>query len=209
MSFSIRRLRSADLPVATRLWRTEFGAPADTVQSWLSAAINPRFATAGFAAVPTDAHPANDDADGPALVGLGITEIGRRRYTREYLGLDVLDVDLDLHARNGIFHLCVVAPAWRRCGVATALYRHRLNDLAARGMQRIVGISWNRTHAPDSRALFDAYGFRRVATVRRFYARTTPRKRCPDCGGACLCTASIHVRDGGAPSSTPVASPDA
>lgn len=182
MNLCIRVLQDLDVDAALRLWQASFGAPRATAQSWIRAALDPRYRTSGLVAVEEG-----------RVVGLAITEVGSRDYTRSYLGLDALGLQVPLDDRNGIFHLCVVAPAWRRQGIAAGLYERRLASLSASRVRRAVGISWNRAHAPDSRALFDAHGFERLATVERYYARTRPRHQCPDCGGFCICTASLHL----------------
>jgi GNAT superfamily N-acetyltransferase len=129
-----------------------------------------------------------------ALVGASFLDVGGRTYTRQYLGLDTLDLRAPLADRNGLLHLSCVRKDWEGRGIGSAFYEHRLAVLAERDVPHAFGIAWHRPHAVDSRCLFDKFGFSRLATVNRYYARTGGRPHCPDCPDECTCTASLYAR---------------
>lgn len=185
-TFSIRPLRRADADAVQRLWSQRFGGESSTQQKWIEVALSTMHSAIGLVAV---AAPTNE------LVGCSFLEIGAPAYTRQYLGLGALDLDAPIAEQNGIFHLTCVRTDWERQGIASAFYERRLELLAARDVDRAFGVAWHRPRYPvDSRTLFETYGFARLATIERYYARTTPRPDCPDCGGACTCTASLYAR---------------
>lgn len=180
---AIRPFCDDDLSVVRALWHTHFGASDRIVDSWIDAVCNDRYAARGWVAVAHD-----------AVVGFVITDVGDRAHSRSYLGLDALNVTLNLPSPSGIIHMCVVDAAWRGQGIGSALYARSLSDFHARGVASVVGVSWHRDGSPDSRALFEAHGFSCVATVPRYYSRASERLHCPDCSGSCTCTASIYHR---------------
>lgn len=178
-------MRRKDIPAVKRLWSERFGGDPDTQQNWIDAALNDGHSAAGFVAVrgPDD-----------KVVGMSFMDVGSRAYTRQYLGLDVLDLELSLADENGIFHLsCVQVDAEGR-GIGSAFYERRLAELADRGVRQAFGIAWHRPHTVDSRILFEKYGFERLATIEEYYTRTGARPHCPDCTGPCRCTASLFAR---------------
>lgn len=172
------------------LWADRFGGRSSTQQSWIDAALASQHSAMGFVA----AH--RDEND---VVGFALLEVGGRSYTRQYLGLDTLALTLPLEDRNGIFHMCCVRADWEGMGIGSAFYARRLHALSERNVSRTVGIAWHRPHSVDSRRLFEKWGFRSVATIERYYARTESRPNCPDCGGPCTCTATLYARTGGNP----------
>lgn len=169
-----------------KLWSRRFGGAPERQNKWLRAALDPAHSVAGHVAVL---------ASREEIVGFGLLDVGSRAYTRQYLGLDELDLSLPLGDRNGILHMYCVRADWEGYGIGSALYGRHLRVLAERNVPRGVGISWHRPDAErDSRMLFEKWGFRATATVERYYERTSPRKRCPACGGACSCTATLYTR---------------
>lgn len=183
--FRLRPMQRADTEAVRRLWARRFGGDPDTRQKWIDAVLDPdRTATAYVAEASTT----------PTIVGVGVLEVGRRDYARDYLGVDALGLDVSLAHRNGFFHLCCVRADWEGRSVGSALHVRRLRALAERPVPRVFGVAWHRPHTVDSRALFDKHGFTALATVPRYYARTTPRPHCPDCDGFCTCTATLCGR---------------
>lgn len=182
---ALRSLQPEDTGVVRRLWDARFGGAASTQMQWLEAALAPGPSVAAFVATRR-----SDDE----VLGFSLLDVGDRAYTRHYLGLDVLDLEVPLADRNGVFHLSCVRPAWEGRGLGTAFYKRRLAELDRRHVPRAVGVAWHRPDRGDSRVLFDAHDFSRLATVDRFYSRTGRRPHCPACDGACTCTASLHVR---------------
>jgi len=185
-SFSVRPLTRSDSEAVRRLWTSRFGGEPSTQQNWIDAALKPAHTALGLVAVASRAD---------TIVGMSFLDVGSRAYTRRYLGLDALDLDLSLAERNGLFHLSCVQVAWEGCGIGAAFYERRLAVLAGRNVPRAFGIAWHRPAVPvDSRVLFEKYAFTRLATVGRFYSRTGTRPTCPVCSGACRCTASLYGR---------------
>jgi ribosomal protein S18 acetylase RimI-like enzyme len=189
---SLRSLHRRDPPAVHRLWADRFGGRPERIAAWIDAALNPQAQTTGHVAVPS-----REDRSSP-IVGFGILEIAVRDYTLDYLGLNDLDLDLDLDLAdtNGLLHMVCVDRDWEGRGIATMLYRRHLRHLRERNVRRAYGISWHRPRraGADSRVVFEKTGFRAVATVEDFYARTSPRTDCPDCDGPCRCTASIYEK---------------
>jgi len=178
-------MRAADTDEVRCLWARRFGGDPETRRTWLDVILDPGHTATAFVA---------EAAEAPTVVGMGVLEVGRRGYARQYLGVDALDLDVSLAARNGFFHLCCVRADWEGRGVGSALHARRLRALAERRVPRVFGVAWHRPHTVDSRVLFDKHGFTALATVPRYYARTTPRLHCPDCGGFCTCTATLYGR---------------
>ncbi|MFB6273958.1 MAG: GNAT family N-acetyltransferase [Salinibacter sp.] len=178
-------MTSPDTEAVRTLWADRFGGDPATRQKWIDAILDSDHSATALVAVSS--------GDG-AVVGFGIFEIGGRDYTRSYLGLVPLDLHVPLVDRNGLFHMCCVRADWEGRGTGSALYRRRLQLLADREISRAFGISWHRPHTVDSRVLFEKHGFTALATVERYYARTSPRLRCPDCEGECTCTATLYAR---------------
>lgn len=187
---SVRAFHDDDASTVRALWKKSFGASDCTVNTWIDAVCDDRYAATGWVAVAHD-----------AVVGFAITDVGDRAHVRSYLGIDALNIDalnrsLDLPSPSGILHMCVVDAAWRSQGIGSALYARSLSDFHARGIASVVGVSWHRDGVPDSRALFEAHGFSCVAIVHQYYRRVSERLHCPDCSGFCTCTASIYHRRG-------------
>lgn len=184
--FTLRSITPDDVAPVRRLWDRRFGGAPATQSQWLEAALDPTHSVSGFVAeVPTS----------DALAGFALLDVAGRGYTRQYLGLDVLDLSPPLADQNGLFHLCCVKAEWEGRGIGSAFYRRRLHTLAEQGVTHVFGISWHRpTDMRDSRMLFEKWGFEAFATVERYYERTNPRKHCPTCGGPCRCTASLYAR---------------
>ena len=184
-TFSLRPLQRADAAAVRHLWSARFGGDPSTQTHWIEAALNPSHTAVGLVAAAS--------SDG-AVVGTSFLEVGRREYTRDYLGLNVLDLNVLLADRNGIFHLSCVRADWEGRGMGSAFYERRLAVLAERGVPRAFGIAWHRPAPVDSRVLFEKYEFTRRATVERYYARTARRPHCPACANTCTCTASLYGR---------------
>jgi ribosomal protein S18 acetylase RimI-like enzyme len=185
----LRPLTAGDAASVYHLWATRFGGRPGRIHHWIDTALNPQTETTGHVAVPTRGEAAG------LVVGFGVLEIGSRSYARDYLGGSDLPLRLDLADSNGIFHMYGVDRDWEHRGIATRLYRRHLAHLRSKRVRRAFGVSWHRPQreGADSRAVFEKTGFRPVATVEEFYARTSPRTGCPDCGDACGCTASIYA----------------
>lgn len=184
-AFHLRPMTPDDAGAVRQLWAHRFGGAPATRQKWIDAVLDPdHTATARIATARADL----------SVVGFGMLEVGSRAYTRRYLGLDALDLSAPLADRNGLFHLCCVREAWEGRGVGSALHARRLRLLAERDVVQAFGIAWHRPHTVDSRVLFEKHDFTALATVDQYYARTTPRSKCPDCGGPCTCTASLYTR---------------
>lgn len=184
-SYLLRPMLADDADAVQHLWGTRFGGAPSTQTNWIEAVLDPGHSAEGLvaAAVP----------DG-RVVGFSFLDVGSRDYTRRYLGLDALDLDLPLADRNGLFHLSCVEADWEGSGVGSAFYERRLTILRERDVPRAAGIAWHRPQTVDSRVLFEKYAFTRLVSVERYYTRTTPRANCPDCGDPCTCTASLYRR---------------
>jgi len=178
-------MAAGDADTVRNLWSTRFGGVPSTQRDWIGAALDNAHSAVGLVA----AAPATG-----AVVGLSLLDVGSRAYTRRYLGVDALGLDLPLAARNGLFHLSCVHRDWEGHGIGSRFYEHRLAILRKRAVPRAFGIAWHRPHTVDSRVLFETHGFTALASAQRYYARTTPRPHCPDCDGSCSCTASLYAR---------------
>jgi GNAT superfamily N-acetyltransferase len=179
----IRSLRRKDARAVKRLWSERFGGDPDTQQNWIDAVLDTTHAAAGCVAV--------QESEG---VGTSFMDVGSRAYTRQYLGLDVIDLDFPLTDENGIFHLSCVREDKEGRGIGSAFYERRLAEMFDRGVRQAFGIAWHRPHTVDSRVLFEKYDFERLTTAETYYTRTGDRPHCPDCTGPCRCTASLFVR---------------
>jgi GNAT superfamily N-acetyltransferase len=188
--YTIRPLAPADAAPVQQLWTARFGGVPATQENWIGAALDPSHSAAGLVAVA----PPDD-----TIVGGAFLDVGDRAFTRQYLGLDVLDLTVPLADANGIFHLSCVRADWEGRGIGSAFYERRLAMLARRHVPRAFGIAWHRPAPVDSRTLFEKYGFMRLATADRYYARTGARPNCPVCPGSCTCTASLYGRSGDQP----------
>lgn len=184
-SFSLRPLQSSDAAPIQRLWTHRFGGAPSTQKKWINAALTSSHSAVGVVAVA----PSNDE-----VIGTSFLDVGSREYTRQYLGLDILDVKVPLANRNGIFHLSCVRADWDRQGIGSAFYERRFDVLTDRGVPRAFGVSWHRSAPVDSRVLFEKYQFTHLATIERFYSRTGTRPNCPVCMGSCTCPASLYGR---------------
>jgi GNAT superfamily N-acetyltransferase len=184
-SFVLRPLAPTDTDVAKQLWTARFGGAPSTQQNWMAAALAPSHTALGLVAVA----PQIDE-----LVGVSFLDVGRRAYTRRYLGLNALDLAPSLADRNGIFHLSCVRADWEDQGIGSAFYERRLEALASRDVPRAFGTAWHRPAPVDSRVLFEKFDFTCLATIEQYYSRTGTRPTCPACSGACQCTASLYGR---------------
>lgn len=182
---ALRPMQSEDVDAVRRLWDARFGGVASTQTNWLEAALDAAHSVAAFVVARRS---------GNEVLGFSLLDVGSRTYTRRYLGLDVLDLEVPLADRNGVFHLSCVRSAWEGRGLGTAFYERRLAELDRRGVPRTVGVAWHRPGRVDSRVLFDNHDFARLATVDRFYSRTGHRPHCPACDDRCTCTASLYAR---------------
>jgi GNAT superfamily N-acetyltransferase len=178
-------MRPRDTDAARALWNARFGGVASTQTNWLEAALDADHSAAAFVAARRP---------GDVVLGISLLDVGGRAYTRRYLGLDALGLEVPLADRTGLFHLSCVRRAWEGRGLGTAFYERRLATLARRDVPRAAGVAWHRPARVDSRVLFENHDFARCATVPRFYSRVGRRPHCPSCQGACTCTASLYAR---------------
>lgn len=183
--FALRPLAQADAASVRQLWTIRFGGEPTTQQNWIDAALSPTHTALGLVAVASRTD---------EIIGTSFLDVGSREYTRQYLGLDILDVKVPLANRNGIFHLSCVRADWDRQGIGSAFYERRFDVLTDRGVPRAFGVSWHRSAPVDSRVLFEKYQFTHLATIERFYSRTGTRPNCPVCMGSCTCPASLYGR---------------
>lgn len=182
--FRVRPLTASDADAVKQLWSARFGGAPATQDRWIEAAVNPDHTAIGTVATTSSR----------SVAGFGMLDVGAPEYTRRYLSLDALDLDVDLAPRNGIFHMYCVHVECEGRGIGSALYAHHLDHLAKEEVPRAFGIAWHRPHTVDSRALFDTNGFTRLTTVDRYYGRFEGRPHCPDCEEDCTCTASLYAR---------------
>jgi ribosomal protein S18 acetylase RimI-like enzyme len=188
-SVSFRPARSPDHAALRSLWLDRFGGRREAVDRWIEAAFDDRYQTTAHVA-------STGDPTAPEIVGFGMFEIGDRAYTREYLGLESVEAAVDLAPRNGIMHMYCVRRDWENRGIATRLYARHLRCFVTAGLDRAVGISWERSNeaASCSRFLFEKFGFGRHGPFDRFYDRVGRRENCPDCGDRCFCPASVYTK---------------
>ncbi len=184
-AYTLRRMAPADTDVVQHLWSTRFGGDPSTQENWIEAVLDPSHTAHGLVA-------ASDAED--TVVAFTILEVGSPAYTRRYLSLGALDLNLSLASRNGIFHLSCVRPAWENRGIGSTFFERRLAHLAERNVPQAFGIAWNRPHTIDSCVLFEKYDFICLTTIERYYSRFEDRPHCPDCDGPCTCTASFYAR---------------
>lgn len=189
-AYTLRSMHPDDVETVRQLWHDGFGGAEDTMTNWLDAVFQSRFRVVGTVAVAGDGSAATEDQN---VVGFGLLDVATQEHSRKYLGLDDLDVDADLADLNGILHMYCVDPSWRGRGIATGLFAAHLRHLVDKDVPRAFGISWHRDDHPDSRTIFDKFGFTSLGAYERFYDRTGERQHCPDCGGYCTCTASIYA----------------
>lgn len=184
--FSLRSIRPSDAEAVQRLWDTRFGGKPSTQTRWIEAALDRDHSATGHVAVGRTEK---------RVVGFGLLEVGSPAYTRDYLGLDTLNLSPPLSDRNGILHMYCVHANWEGKGIGTTLYGLHLDLLAERGVQHALGIAWHRPDGPpDSRMLFEKWDFTAFATVDRYYSQTGSRPHCPACEDDCTCTASLYAR---------------
>lgn len=182
----IRRMAPRDKASVRRLWSRRFGGKRSTQTNWIRAALDPEHSAVGFVA---------DAPSAERVVGFTFLDVANRSFTRQYLGLLVLDLSFPLKPRNGIFHLSCVHTDSEGLGIGSAFYRRRLEVLEERNVNCAVGISWHHPeHSHDSRALFEKWDFEPLATIDRYYQRTGGRPQCPVCGDVCTCAATLFLR---------------
>lgn len=153
VAFAVRRADTHDVPVLAR-HRTAMFRDMGKLAAPLEAALRDETARYLGAAMPRDeylAWVAEAEAERGTVIGGAGVQL-RPILPRPPDGGD----DLVLGPEAIVLNV-YVEPAWRRRGVAAALMRALLDDLAVRGIQRIV------LHAsPDGRRLYERLGF--VAT---------------------------------------------
>jgi len=155
----------------------ELSAPdLPAVRPLLDAALGTGFWDAGDFACPVALVA---EADG-APIGVGTA------------GLDRTDDGMVGHIR-----LVAVDPAWRRCGVATALVRKLVDRCEALGAMSHLTYAW--VHGADGTApmagvLVEA-GFSLSRRIEGFYSGIVAAS-CPACGHSpCVCPADLYLRE--------------
>lgn len=183
--YTLRPMTLDDGSSVRQIWDRRFGAPEATQNNWIDAAVDPTHSVEGLVAVEQRSE---------IVLGFSFLEVGSRTYTRQYLGLETLDIDVPVADQNGIFHLSCVRADREGEGIGSAFYARRLDMLADSDISTAFGIAWHRPQTVDSRALFEKYDFTQLASIKQYYARTGGRPHCPDCEGPCTCSASLYCR---------------
>lgn len=166
------------------LWSERFGCERDTARGWLDDSL--------LEELPTETFVARDHGN---LVGFGVCTVAGPEYIQDYIGLDV--PGFKPWEKTGLLHMLAVREARENEGIGSRLVAKRLRYLIkVQGVDGVVGTAWHRDDAPDSRLLFEKFGFEELAEFERYYSRTHGRGDCPCefCDGACECTASIYAR---------------
>lgn len=188
-TYTLRSMHPSDAERVRALWHEQFGGNDETMTNWIDAVFKPRFRVVGTVAVAADDASIEDQT----VVGFGMLDIASEAHTRNYLGFDDLGIDAEVADRNGILHMYCVDDAWKSRGIGTALYARHLDHLVDQKVPWAFGISWHRENHPDSRSLFEKFGFASLGSFDRFYARADERHNCPDCDGYCTCEGSIYA----------------
>ena len=170
------------LEAARELWLDRFGGDEDIVDGWLEDSLAGDRPEELFVAL-----------DGGNVIGMGIVTRCEPDYAREYVGLDA--PAFEPWDSTGILNISAVAEDRTGEGIGSKLFEKRLRYLSADGAEGVFGMSWHRDDHPDSRPLFEKYGFECLHTFERYYARSHGRTDCPDCVGECGCTVSLYARD--------------
>jgi GNAT superfamily N-acetyltransferase len=169
------------LPGALDLWERRFGCERAIAREWLENSLDADKPEETFIAVR-----------GTRVLGLGVCTICTPEYVEDYVALDT--GDFTPWDRTGILHVVAVRDDHTGEGLGSQLVEKRLQYLAGEGADGVLGMAWHRDDNVDSRVLFEKYGFQKVRTYERYYARSHGRDDCPDCDGECQCTASVYAR---------------
>ena len=170
------------IPDARALWMDRFGGDRDVVDGWLEDTLDEDRPEETFVAL-----------DGGNVLGMGVATLCEPDYAHDYVGFDV--PEFNARDPTGVLHMNAVAEDRTGEGLGTELFKARLQYLRASGARGAFGIAWHREDHPDSRPIFEKFGFDCLGTWDRYYARTHGRDNCPDCGGECSCTASLYASD--------------
>ncbi|NHN50009.1 GNAT family N-acetyltransferase [Halostella sp. JP-L12] len=165
-----------------QLWHARFGGEDEFTEGWINDALDDDRPEMCYVA-----------ADGGNVVGFGLATVCYPDYAEDYIGLDV--PEFDPWDPTGILHMSAVEKSRTGEGIGTDLMDSRLQYLQIQDCGGVMGIAWHRDDAPDSRALFEKFGFDQLATFKNYYSRTHGRPNCPACTGECECTASVYARE--------------
>lgn len=132
-------------------------------------------------------------AAGGDVIGVGLASVAGAGWMQERLHATDEQAEAWFTGRDGLFVFAGVAPEWQGRGVATSLYRYRLEWLRSMDAGRAFGMSWRRPNHVDSSALFEKFDFS-LLDVKVDYYRDTGRT-CPDCGTPCECHGAVYARD--------------
>lgn len=183
----VRLAERDDLDAMTRLAGARFDArykdDPEAIRDWLPGADLYEYNKAFVAECPADDR----------IVGFSmgtLTQAGDWLQDLTYL----TDEQLDEWAapRMGYFFLSCVDKAWTGRGIGTSLFRARYDWFREENATQLLGLSWLRPEAPDSSALFEAFGFQRVCEHDDAYRHDG--RICPDCGTPCDCRAAVYGR---------------
>ena len=186
IAFGVRRYRPGDRDAIVKLWGSRFGCDPEAANEWLDE-VESDYPTECFIASPTQ--------DG-RILGFGITTVTNEETIDNWLEEGYygnVDLEADLSPRTAIMHIGVTRPECENQGIASALWRARLEYALEHDAERAVGTSWNREDHVDSSVLFEKYGFEPIKQVETYYEGG--REDCPDCSGACKCDATIYWRE--------------
>ena len=143
-----------------------------------------------------------DGATGEVVGALTVEIVGARAMRASFL--DSYELARE-HAeirrlrprRTGLIKSSAVAPASRGRGVATALIRRGMRDLAKHGARDYYSLAWESER--DGCLLYGplaAAGFQSALRLERFWYQDsrTHGYNCPACGQPCVCAARVMVR---------------
>lgn len=129
-----------------------------------------------------------------AVVALGVAS-ANRDFAGEKFGSFGPSVAEFLHGQTvGLVHMLAVAPDLRGRGLGKRIGLDLLSALKEAGCTVVAGTSWDNGTEQNSRALFEAGGFTRIAESAIFLNEESRRTgfRCAKCGGECFCTSYFY-----------------
>lgn len=107
------------------------------------------------------------------------------------------DIRLLQFETTGLIKSIAVSPALRGSGVATALIKHGMHDLAEHGANHYYSLAWvSKQQGCALGGVLRALGFRRAQHIERFWYHDSLANgyRCPSCGNPCECSVDVMIR---------------
>lgn len=180
-SWSLQEATPQDRAAVERIWRVQFDDPDDH-QDCLEEFFNHEHTLYPF----SKAFVAVDGRGRAVAFGLAAL-----RNTGDMHGHTTLP-ESEFSGRDGYLYLSAVTDGWKRKGIATALFKARLEWLVGKKANAIYGVAWQNPEGPTSDPLFQKFGFEEIGPAPDDYYHG---RDCVVCADACDCTGIIYRRE--------------